>query len=66
MSTKSSLYCDQSDEKWGLRIHVYHEMHDELFYVELNCATSYSGVKFVLPEHLARKLVDRLNRKLPE
>ena len=59
MSTRSSLIYIEGDKKeseHNVRFHLFHEMHDDLIYLEIDCNTCYSGIKVPLSEHLAKEL----------
>jgi len=54
MSTRSTkLLIDRK----RLSIHVYHEMHDGLFHMEIDDNKSHSHINVILPEHIALELV---------
>lgn len=67
MSTKSTerLYT-RSIEKRGEReyfqhVHLYHEMHDDLYHLELEDETNNSGINIVIPEGFLDILKQALN-----
>jgi hypothetical protein len=64
MSTKSSLiYVEGKENYHNVEVHVYHEMHDDLIYLEIGCSTCNSGIKLPLDKHLGTQLADLIKER---